>query len=465
MATSIRDLIHALETEAPYAAGTQRQSIDAAGALAELGRALRNLAAAGLELEVDGRRETITRDLADSCTVVGARMNLDRDGRLTRLAGGLADVTALLREETGRDQRWAITIEVASAARVLTTYAAEGNRRRTADLAWTHLTARALIVQAVHDSPTVQGRAVLDRAVPRSAIPESWPPSRTALEACTVISDRLRRASVELNRRPTLLEVFAVTRAAESITRYATTATAALTGQPLPDARPAAAIWYEVRDRLRPFTSSAPLHLEDRDLGVWAQRAHSDLRREFGLADHIRLVADDGGLKAGAIRDLQAMVNEVPAIATHLSIAVQQLADRGELHAIADRLPFREQRLDQFLQRRAVVADRFDVVTVMDRLGDAGKLAAELATTLTHAAGPQVGGAQPDLQAANAELAAQIRPDPHAALVQQVRAGKSDDLDSIEAAGSDGGLHKPRYHPSVNEGDLSAATDFDTAID
>jgi hypothetical protein len=459
MATSIRDLIQALETAAPYAAGTERQSVDSAGALSELGRALRNLAAAGLELDVNGRRETITRDLADSCNVAGARMNLDRDGRLTRLAGALADVTAVLREETGRDQRWAITIEVASAARVLTTYAAAGDRRRTADLAWTHLTARALIVQALKDSPTVQGRAVLDRAVPRSALPASWPASRTALEALTVISDRLRRSSVELNRRPTLLEVFAVTRAAESTTRYATTAAAALTGQPIPDARPAAAIWYEVRDRLRPFTTAAPLHLADRDLGVWAQRVHSELRREFGLADQIRLIADDGGLKASAVRDLQAMVNEVPAIATHLSIGVQVLADRGELRAIADRLPFREHRLDQFLQRRAVVADRFDVVTVMDRLGDAGKLAAELATTLTHATGPHIGQRQPHLQDANAVLAAETLPDPHAALVQQARDGMNGDPDPIAWA-RNAGMPEATSHPFETDADLLTARDF-----
>jgi hypothetical protein len=88
-------------------------------------------------------------------------------------------------------------------------------------------------------------------------------------------------------------------------------------------------------------------------------------------------------------------------------------------------LPFREQRLDQFLNRRAVVADRFDVVTVMDRLGDAAKLGAELATGLNHArghAGPEL---QPDLAAVNAARAVPVQADPHAALVAQVRDGAS----------------------------------------
>jgi hypothetical protein len=283
--TSIRDLLQTLEEEARYSAGTEHKSRDAAGALAELGRALHQLAQDGLELDVNGPRETIARDLADSCRQNAATLNIDRADRLTGLAGGVADVAAALRMETGRDQRWAIAVEVASAARVLTTYAAEGDNRRTADLAWTHLTARALVVQALKHSPAVQARAVLDRPVPRTMLTPDMSAAGAALESLTVISDRLRRSAAELGRRPTLLEVFAVTRAAESTTRYATTTAAALAGDAVPDARPAAAIWYEVRDRLRPFVTAAPLHLEDRDLGLWAQRTHSELRREFGSPD------------------------------------------------------------------------------------------------------------------------------------------------------------------------------------
>ncbi len=113
MATSIRDLIDALECEAPYASGTDRHPADAAGALAELGRALRRLTQDGLELDINGRRETIARDLAESCTQNPATVQLDRSGRLTGLAGGLADIVGVLSEETGRDQRWAITVEIA----------------------------------------------------------------------------------------------------------------------------------------------------------------------------------------------------------------------------------------------------------------------------------------------------------------------------------------------------------------
>ncbi len=311
MPTSIRDLVHALESEAFYAAGTQRQARDAAGALAELGRALRQLALDGLDLQVNGHRETIVRDLADSCAHNAATVVPDRTGRLTALAGGLADVVGMLRNETGRDQRWAIAAEVAGAARVLTTYAAQGNGRRTADLVWTHLTARALNVQALNDTPTVQSLAVLDRPVPRTMLPPDVRAAGAALESLTVISDRLRRSSADLSRRPTLLEVFAVTRAAETTARYATTAAAALAGEPTPHARPAAAIWHEVRDRLKPFASAAPLHLEDRDLATWAQRAHTELRREFGWADAPQLFERNGGLKGTAVRHLQAMMNEI----------------------------------------------------------------------------------------------------------------------------------------------------------
>jgi len=254
-------------------------------------------------------------------------------------------------------------------------------------------------------------------------LPPDVPAARAAQESMTVISDRLRRSAAELGRRPTLLEVFAVTRAAESTTRYATTTAAVLAGQQPPDARPAAAIWYEVRDRLQPFTSAAPLQLEDRDLGLWAQRAHSELRREFGSAEQPKVRLASGARKVDAVRSLQSMVNEIPAIADHLAIAVQQLADHGDLHALATRLPFREQRLDQFLARHAVIADRFDVVSIMDRLGDAAKLAAELATSLDQAGGPASRPMQPDLLAAHAARAAQLPPEPHGHLAQHLRDG------------------------------------------
>lgn len=455
MATSIRDLVQALESEALFGAGTDRQSRDAAGALAELGRALRQLTRDGLELGVRGRRGNITHDLAEACAQNAATIEFDRSGRLTGLAGGLADIVGVLGDEIGREQRWAIAVEIASAARVLTTYAAEDDRRRTAALAWTHLTARALIVQALQDTPSVQHRAVLDRAVPPSMLPPDVPAARAALESMTVISDRLRRSAAELGRRPTLLEVFAVTRAAESTTRYATTAAAVLAGKQPPDARPATAIWYEVRDRLQPFTSAAPLQLHDRDLGLWAQRAHSELRREFGSPDQPQLSLP-GGRKVDAVRNLQSMVNEIPAVADHLAIAVQQLADHGDLHALATRLPFREQRLDQFLARRAVVADRFDVVAIMDRLGDAAKLAAELATTLDQAGGPASRPLQPDLLAAHAARAAQLPPQPHGPLAEHVR----DRMQPAEPAAAEAVALAPELVVDVDD-DYQAAPDGD----
>lgn len=192
MATSIRDLLQALKREAQYAAGTPRQARDSAGALDELGRALRRVANDGLELDVKGSRGDIVRDLAESCAQNAATINRDPSGRLTQLAGGVADVVGVLRDETGREQRWAIAVEVSSAVRVISTYAAEGDRRRTADLAWTHLTARSLVTRAVDDPPSVQSQAVLDRIVPRALVPPGMLASRAAMESLIVISDRLR---------------------------------------------------------------------------------------------------------------------------------------------------------------------------------------------------------------------------------------------------------------------------------
>jgi hypothetical protein len=79
-------------------------------------------------------------------------------------------------------------------------------------------------------------------------------------------------------------------------------------------------------------------------------------------------------------------------------------------------LPFREQRVEEYLARRGVIADRIDIAVVMDRLGDAAKLATELAVTLDHATSPSLDQPQPDQFVGHAIAA---RPDPHAALLNQ----------------------------------------------
>jgi hypothetical protein len=124
MATSIRDLLQTLENEAPYSAGTPRQARDAAGSLNELGRALRRLTYR-LEQSVNGSREQLVRELAESCAQNALGVERHRSGRLTALAGAVAD-TVSVREQTGRDERWAIALEVAATVRVVSTYAADG---------------------------------------------------------------------------------------------------------------------------------------------------------------------------------------------------------------------------------------------------------------------------------------------------------------------------------------------------
>jgi hypothetical protein len=443
MATSIRDLLHALEQEAPYLAGTPRQAHDAAGSLDELGRALRRLTYDGLELSVNGSREEIVRDLAESCAHNARGVERDRSGRPTALAGAVADTIGRVSEQMGRDERWAIALEVATAVRVVSTYAAEGDGRRTADLAWTHLTARSLAAQAVQDPPRPTSLAILDRPIPRPMLPPDMPASRAAMESLVVITDQLRRATAGLARRPTLLEVFAVCRAAESTTRYGAIAAARLARRARPDTLPASAVWYEVRDRIRPFTDAAPLTVHDRDLGMWAQRAHIELRREFGPPDQPRLTDEQPfAWKATAVMHLQAMVNEIPDLADQVAAAIEQMADHGELHALASNLPFREYRTAAFLNRQPIVADRFDVMTVVHRLQVAGELAAAVAVDLDRSTPPTVEHQQPGRLAAYEARASSALVDPHAALVLHVadRGNAQEIADGVRTANRDADL-------------------------
>jgi hypothetical protein len=157
---------------------------------------------------------------------------------------------------------------------------------------------------------------------------------------------------------------------------------------------------------------------------MWAQRAHIGLRREFGTPEQLRLTDDQRlGWKATAVMHLQAMVNEIPDLADQLAAAIEHMADHGELHALASKLPFREHRIAAFLNRRPVVADRFDVMKVMDRLQDAGEMAAAVAVDLDRSTPPTVGHQQPGRLAAYAARAGSARFDPHATLVQPIDSG------------------------------------------
>jgi hypothetical protein len=55
-------------------------------------------------------------------------------------------------------------------------------------------------------------------------------------------------------------------------------------------------------------------------------------------------------LKAPAVMHLQAMVNEIPDLADQLAASIEQMADHGELHALASKLPFREYRTAELLR-------------------------------------------------------------------------------------------------------------------
>jgi hypothetical protein len=86
----------------------------------------------------------------------------------------------------------------------------------------------------------------------------------------------------------------------------------------------------------------------------------------------------------------------------------------------ASKLPFREYRTAEFLNRQPVVADRFDVMTVVQRLQVAGELAAAVAVDLDQSMPVTIELQQPGGLAAYEARAAAARIDPHAALVQQV---------------------------------------------
>src|SRR5262249_45772580 len=96
-----------------------------------------------------------------------------------------------------------------------------------------------------------------------------------------------------------------------------------------------------------------------------------------------------------------------------------QVADHGELHALASKLPFREYRVSEFLNKQPVVADRYDVLTVLHCLKVAGDLAAAVAVDLDRSTPAAIPHQQPGRLAAH-EARVPTRIAPHVVLVQPV---------------------------------------------
>ena len=306
MATSIRDLAQLLTAEARLAATSPAATDDAVAALAHLGRALARLADDGLDPTIRGVRERMAHDLAAACRA-SARTADTGGGRTTLLAGALADTVAQQRPQLDREQRWALATTVADTVRVITIAVSEPATRPAADIAWTHLCARTVCLHALSDPPRPAAHRALDRAVPATTAPDTMTPGQLAAESLTAIAHRLQRVDAGQVRPPTLLEVFAITRAAESTARYATAATAAATGHPPAD-DPAAA-WRAVRAALQPFTAAAPTRSNDADIAVWAHRTHTGLRAELGPPAQIGPATK---LAPDAVALLGRMVNELP---------------------------------------------------------------------------------------------------------------------------------------------------------
>lgn len=386
MATSLRDLTLLLQHETRYASTAARR--DALNALGPLGRALDRLTADGLDVKVHAERETHVHDLVEACHA-SSTPELTAEapsGHLTDLAGAVSDLIGVMREELGRDERWAITGDLAETARVLTLNASDDPAiPPAADLRWTHRAARTVCIAALRDPASVRARAILDRAVPAHTPPTQHPTMHVAAESLLTISDRLRHVAAGRAEPPLLVEVFAATRAAESTARFGAAILAGLRGQDEARTDPVVEVWRNARVALRPFADAAlaapgvkgtPEH----DLARHAVTVHLGLQSGFGQPAQYQFATD-------ALKDLQRMLHELPELADRLVIALGRSAERGDLHALASRLPYRHDRMADHLNNRPVLARRDDLANTGEELALAAGLSACLAVDVTNTTG------------------------------------------------------------------------------
>jgi hypothetical protein len=371
MATSLGQLLDALQEQARSNDDSPAVRADAATALGQLGRALAQLRRDGVSPVTGDHREQRVAALATACTELGVRAPAT-DGPLSQVAAAAADTLAVLHRDMTVASRWAAAAAVAETIPPLVQIVSPGLPAGPAG-EWLSETERQvvrLLQTAALEPPSRKDAAILDRPVPGPAIAPPVDPALVIPDAIGVLLGSTARATDP----PSVAEVLAYTIAAETLS----TAAERL-GPPAAQSTgttTAGDAWRAVRTALRPYDDGSRHPHRHTPTGV---RAAGRLHTVLGAAD-----PDPASWTRSLRVAVAAGAQHLPVLASQLLYrTVRPWADSGSLIAYARDVPPREDRVAAYLRGYQtgglVRADAADLEPVVGALHNARLLSLAVA--------------------------------------------------------------------------------------
>ena len=380
MATSIADLLDALSSQADHSAD-RVDSTDADHALALLGRVLQRTVDDGLTPldRTDTEREHWVGEAARACAQSAADAETAAPGQLSHVAGAVADVATMQREDLGCQNRWAIAIAVTDVVSRLTALIDPADvpieRRRALIVA----DASATVIQrsAALDPPSARHAAALDRAVPQP-FPDGIDSPGTAIREAAAGLERATRPG------PSPMMIAEYLSVAIAVERLFRSVPAVMDSRDpgIPTAAQRASDgWAAARAVLKPFDDGSRRPHDVAPPAVsFALALHDGLRRAQAQRAERRGFHPVADPIDGAVRDA---LQRVPTIADNLNTALTVWGDTGRVVAFARDLQFHDWRLDAYLAEYTpaglVAGDVTDLTPARNALAGARLLSVDLA--------------------------------------------------------------------------------------
>ncbi len=407
MSTTIRQLFRRIAADTAEAAPRIPNAIDAIGALDHAGRALHRLAEAGLDERAGGSRDLLTADLGTACRAAAHQSGLvfgGGGGELTTCMGAAADLAGRAAFQLGRAERWAMSVEFATAADRCAALAQQVFQHSAADeLSGVHRLAALVEQTAAAHPPSALGRAALDRLVPTTELRPAWAGTQVAAEAAAALVAAIDRADDRGGL--SLREMRTITATAEVVSAYSAAVVAVLP----PDVgekpwRSTAVAWYVARASTEKFDDGRTNRAaDDTDIVRAAQLIQAAIRYDLGPVTEL----DRAALHARpdlphVLDELRLVTNQTPVLAGQLGTMARRWAGDGSLHAAARDLPVIDDiphmRIRKIIADERIRASGPDLSDMRKAIHRAGALSTGLADALnrTADAGPP---SQPHLAA------------------------------------------------------------------
>lgn len=366
MATSAREVLALVRD---YAAAAQPAVADAEAAIAALGhtgRALQRLIApwAGGH----AKEWSDVEHLARACRAAAAEWS-PRPGRLPDLVGVACDIVGRHDSELGRDERWAVAVEVATAARRCVDAAQRHEPyARVPTLKRARVAAAAVEREAAHRPPAARSGTVLDKPIP--AIYDGSPDA-SVLDAVAALSQALRRDTYQAALPITA--ALATAAAAEQVSRACLTVGRPQTTVGRMPWQTTPASWQVVQAALVRFDDGS----RRRSLGP-----SPSLAAAVRVHEAVAQLRSRDDPNDAAVTTLPRVAAELPVLARALERAAIRWSREHTLFARAQNLVRREELVPAILAKRVVPIDELDMVPVIAALRVSERLSSSLAAEL-----------------------------------------------------------------------------------